>query len=68
MTKKETKEEIENMKFFKIKIHPEGIIEIFNSWDKSERYGIFISDLNQLEELREICKRMKQKLEEEKEE
>jgi|GEM_PF-4396083 len=62
------KYEVMNMRNFKIKITSEGHIEIFNSWDKSERYGLFISDLGQLEELKEICEILKQKSKEDKNE
>jgi hypothetical protein len=55
--------EVIDIKNFKIKIHSEGIIEIFNDWDKSERYGLFISDLDQLEELRKVCEILREKLE-----
>jgi len=53
---------------FRIKVQSMKHIEIYNNWDKSERHGLFISDLEQLRELGEICKKIEERLKEEKEE
>jgi len=61
-------EEVIDMGNFRIKVHSAEYIEIYNIWGKSERNGLFISDLEQLRELGEICKKIEERLKEEKEE